>query len=410
MNPPEGLTPADPRLLAYALGEISDAAELARLDAAVGADPALRDAVAQHRELSARLGTMFVCEPLPYVNPDVIVSRTLASDSSSVSSHRRRSGGLGGSSHRIELPTTRRSPMLFGMGAAVAACVAAVFLFRSDESLSVPEVSRSASLATTSEVGASELNFSPAAARSVAALATALPALPGVGSGAFSSASTGPVSLRAGAATDYTEAFVREVTHGRRPPPEFTRLDGLVNTFVAGRSTFAGSRPVKIDAALTDAPWNPERRLLRVTVYAKGVAGDVAARRASAEIRFDPEAVKSWRILGYRDGSAGSATASLRAGQAVTTLYEIEPMPGVASGVFADVAVRYSRVDRDARDVESATVFVADRKSLTDTDSDTRFASGLAAYALNLGEDPAGALVAAAGDDAVRLDFAKLVR
>lgn len=412
MNHQEGISVTDPRLLAYALGEVADPAELARLEVAVAADPTLRDAVEQHRLISADLGTMFAREPLPYVNTDAIVARALGDEATTTPSSRRRSGGLGGSTGRIELSTTRRAPILFGFGAAAAACVAAFFFLRpAPGSLTDGPVTQLASEPKSDE-SSGDVHFSPTnAPRTLASLAAGLPVLPGVGSGVFNSASHGPVSLRAGAASAYTEAFVRDVTRGRRPPPEFTRLDGLVNTFVAGRSVFPGTRPVKVEAALTDAPWDSARRVLRVTVYAKGVAGEVAARRAGAEIRFDPAAVKSWRVLGYRDGSTASTTASLRAGTAVTTLYEIEPVAGSTNAdIVADVAVRYSRVDRNEREVESVTVFASDRKALADTDSDTRFAAGLAAYAMNLGADPAAGLVAAAGEDATRLAFARSVR
>lgn len=62
------ITPDDPRLTAYALGELEEA-ELAVVEAAVAADPDLKKEVEQIRALAGGLDAALASEPLPAVEP-----------------------------------------------------------------------------------------------------------------------------------------------------------------------------------------------------------------------------------------------------------------------------------------------------------------------------------------------------
>lgn len=64
------LTPDDPRLTAFALGELDDPAERAAIAAAVAADPVLQAAVDDIRRVASELETCFAAEPEPLSAPD----------------------------------------------------------------------------------------------------------------------------------------------------------------------------------------------------------------------------------------------------------------------------------------------------------------------------------------------------
>lgn len=392
------ITPDDPRLAALALGDIRDAAERAALESAVAADPALAAAVAEHRKIAAGLRTAFRREPLPFVNPETIASRAISEAPARRTA--RRSGGLGGSVERIERTGTKRFlfPALVGLAAA---CVALVIAGRPAETETItasaparPGVPMHATVVTTN-----------AAALSSRALAGMLPGLRESGAG-FRPAGRASVALSAPHAREYLAAITREYAAGRRVDAGALRVDGLVNAFVSARPLAPSRRPVLVEAVLTDAPWNAEHRLLRVTVRAQGSADAVVARNAGATLDFDAAGVKRWRILGH-EGRAPGATVALRGGDTVTTLYEIEPAAGDA---VATVALRYSPVVGKASETVEVVVKAGDRRALAATDADTRFAAALAAFALNLGDRPAEALARAAGDDAERRSFAAIVK
>ncbi len=402
------LTPDDPRLTALALGEISDPAERAALEKQVADDPALRAALDSARRLTDGLRESLAAEPLPFVNPAAIAAKAMGGAPAAT---RRRTSALGGSisAPRATTDGDARSRLVTfcGLGAAAAACLAVFVATRS------PHEAREATdalVAAGAPAAPAPLVVLPSASRNdLGYLAKLLPGLPGAGA-AFRPAGRAPLSLSASGARAYAAAFSRELVAGRRPAPSRTRVDGLVNAFIAGHRSPAGARPVQIEAALTDAPWNPANRLLRVTVRAHGATGEIVARNASASVDFDAAGVKSWRLLGHNGATAPTSGVALRAGESVTTLYEIEPGADSTDAPLGRVTVRYARADKSGADLAEVKLNASQRASLADTDADTRFAAGLAAYALNPGENTAAALAVAAGSDPERRAFAACAR
>lgn len=393
------ITPDDPRLVALALGDIADPAERAALSAAVAADPALAAAVAEHRRMAGALKKAFAREPLPFANPAAVAARAVSGEPARRPA-RRASGGSLSVIGREKPDTLRWAP--FAVAAGLAACVALVVVSRQPET--------GVSVATVPVEKRTPVAMNPVrpadATFSARALAGILPGLRDA-DGAFRPAGRAPLALSAAHAKDYAVALSRELASGRRLAAGTLRVDGLVNAFVTARPVAPGNRPVLVETALTDAPWDASRRLLRVTVRAQGTAGETVARNAVASVDFDAAGVKSWRVLGHEGKVAAIAGASLRAGETVTTLYEITPAAG---DTVARVALRYSPVAGNGAETVAVPVKSADRRVLVATDADTRFAAALAAYALNLGDSPASALAAAAGDDADRKAFAALAR
>jgi hypothetical protein len=404
MNHAAPLTPDDPRLLALALGEIIDPAERASLEALVAGSPDLRAAYEAHRNLAGDLRAAFATEPVPFVNPATIVAKATGEAAPS-RPERRRTSGLGGSlvGTRSSKSDTNRWIAFGGVAAAAAACVAIFLSVRS------PQGATSA-VAGNNPVAPTGLTFRvPSSRPDFSTLALAMPGLSGAGND-FRPAGRAPLALSAPNARAYAAAFTRELADGRRPADTRIRLDGLVNAFIAARPIAPGAKPVLLETALTDAPWNPAHRILRVTVRAQGAPGEVVAMNAAAAVDFDAVSVKSWRVLGHKGTVAAPTTVALRGGETVTTLYEIEPTAASGSAPLVNIAVRYARADKSGADVAMATLTEENRKALADTDSDTRFAAGLAAYAMNLGENPVSGLALAAGDDAERRAFAALAR
>lgn len=400
------IAPDDPRLTALALGEIHDPAERAALEAQIAADPALSETLRARRRFANDLRGALSREPVPFVNPAGIAARAMGE----TTPPRRRTAVLGGSlgGPRCTPADERRSRLLTfgGFAAAAAACVALALLSRPAPT---KETSPLVADKRPAETGPALPAILTASGGDLATLAGRMPGLPGAGAG-FHPAGRAPLALSAPGARAYAAAFSRELAAGRKPAAGRTRLDGLVNAFIAARPMPAGARPVHIETALTDTPWNPDHRLLRVTVRAHGAPGEIVARNASASVDFDPAGVKSWRILGHSGLFSAPDYVALRGGETVTTLYEIEPAAGAPEARLATVSVRYARSDRTGADTASDELNASHRRPLSATDADTRFAASLAAYALNLGDNPAAGLALAAGDDPDRREFAARAR
>lgn len=402
------LTPDDPRLLALALGEIHDAELRRSLEAAVAADPALVSAYAELRAFSETLRTGLAREPLPFTDPAAVAARAMAAPAGGSPALRRRgAGGLGGSvsdKAAVVSGSSRPRTIAFGLvGLAAAACLAVMVLSQNKAGSAGGNLSKVA--ANTEATSPDERGFfSISGLKSdLASTSAALPSLEGAGAD-FVAAGRAPLALSAPVARGYLAAFSRELEAGRRPEVSRIRVDGLVNAFIGARPEAPGSRSVLVESVLTDAPWDTTHRLLRVTVRAQGAPGAIVAKNAVAAVDFDPAVVNTWRVLGYTGSAKAPESVALHGGDTITTLYELTLNPA-ASGKVADIAVRYSRPGRPAESVAYA-LRDTDRRVFAEADADTRFAAGLAAYAMNLGENPVAKLAAYAGDDEARRKFA----
>lgn len=106
------LLPEDPKLTAYALGEL-DAAEHAEVEAAVRADPALQAAVAEIRALTGQLSTVLAHEPL---------AAPLTQETTMTPVVKRKRGTL------LKFPQ-----LYFVIGGLAAACFAVVLAVKNEE-------------------------------------------------------------------------------------------------------------------------------------------------------------------------------------------------------------------------------------------------------------------------------------
>lgn len=403
------LTPDDPRLLALALGEIHDAELRRSLEAAVAADPELVAAYDDLRAFSGKLSTGLAREPLPFVDPAAVTARAMAAPAGGSPALRRRgAGGLGGSvsdKAAVVSGSSRLRTIAFGaVGLSAAACLAVMVLSQNNPGAAGGKASKVAANVEDSAYGKPGV-FSISGPKSdLAATSAALPSLEGAGA-TFAAAGRAPLALSAPGARGYLAAFSRELEAGRRPEISRIRVDGLVNAFIGARPEAPGSRPVLVESVLTDAPWDATHRLLRVTVRAQGAPGGIVAKNAVAAVDFDPAVVATWRVLGYTGSPKAPEAVALHGGDTVTTLYELT-LTGAAGDKVADIAVRYARVDRPAAESVAFALRVSDHRAFAEVDADTRFAAGLAAYAMNLGENPVAKLAAYAGDDAARRKFA----
>ncbi|MFA5057835.1 MAG: von Willebrand factor type A domain-containing protein [Opitutaceae bacterium] len=135
------LNPDDPRLTAYALGELEDD-ERVRIEAAVAADPALQAAVQEIRATAGRLSAALEAEPLPQPEPRV---------------HHE-------AYHTVRPARVFRFPY-WGMAAlAAAACLTLVFILRELPVASKEARQRDAALAGQTAAQPSEVEKASAAA------------------------------------------------------------------------------------------------------------------------------------------------------------------------------------------------------------------------------------------------------
>jgi len=126
------------------------------------------------------------------------------------------------------------------------------------------------------------------------------------------------------------------------PPPDSVRIEQMLNAFhyddpAPASEAFAGS------VQSGPCPWERGHLLARVAIKAREVpGGGPVAEDVRVQVRFNPNRVASYRLLGYDLASAaGPDGATATSGQAAVALYEVVPTPGSGSDEALTVAVEY---------------------------------------------------------------------
>lgn len=270
--------PDDPQITAFALGEIDDAAEVKRIEAAVAASPELREAVDSIRATSAALSQALAAEPAPEMT---------SADKAALQAH--------ASPPKPEAKRSRPLLTLFKVlgASAVLGIIASIFIptvgrVRESARMS-PERSAERQAYYQRMIEAEQLgtrgyydDAQDIRARSEPWNTDAFDPIIEAG---FRSPMVEPLSTLSIDVDTASYAKVREfIMRGQLPPPDAVRLEELINYFPyqdspPARSPAEGGDPFAVHVEQASAPWASEHRLLRVNL--KGYELPWADRPAS---------------------------------------------------------------------------------------------------------------------------------
>lgn len=413
MSPIEKISPDDPRLTAYALGEMA-AEERAEFERRLEQDAEARALVGEIRALAATLEPALAAEPAPAAGP--VVARRSA-------------------------PVLRFPQAYFAAAGLVAACFGVYFIVHERRASSEPEgltvqhvaAEKSAGSMAGGADGLADADAEPMAA-GTAARASGREAFqlvadkPGVAERFFSTAeaatSTFPLRVGRGSLAE-VRALLRR---GARPAREIVHVAELINAFNYAWPEAAPEEALVTLLEETASPWSPGHRLVRVGVKGAGPAGVVAVREARVRVDFNPACVRAWRLIGFeQDGAAvgvdGLATGeTLRGGDTVTALYEVLPAENAGRGddrTLLTLALQYRSGD-GAQERSVTRRLASDGAAFARASADMKFIAAVAAFGLHLRESPLQAPVPVeemaawaaegAGRDAVRAEWVDLMR
>jgi Ca-activated chloride channel family protein len=330
-------SPDDPKLTAYALGEIEDAAERAAIEAALRDDPAARAIVDEIRATAAQLEAALAAEPMP-------VAAQAAGRGGAVAPVGENDAARAPRPQEHPKRTARKSKVLrfpqlyYLMGGLAAACFALLLAFAPERPiterhfyteipLSPPEgapqdASAPAMVALPSselehqmiageEKAAREQQLATARAREFAKDVSRLVSKRRAGlamqqtvvtplmmasadantesyafrpESDFLSARENPLSTFSADVDTASYANVRRfLDSGRLPPPDAVRIEELLNYFPYRYAPPAGDAPFAASMEVADAPWAPAHRLVRIGLKGREVA---AAERGAANLVF----------------------------------------------------------------------------------------------------------------------------
>ena len=357
MSPFEKISPDDPRLTTFALGEM-EPAERAEFEKRLQQDADARAIVAGITGTAHHLGVALAHEPVPTFAPVSIEPAVSALDRE----YSRREGGMG--------KMLRFPQLYFTISGLAAACFAVAFLIWQTRR----EPLHYYTAVELTQSGPADSTKAKAAAEGGAGLEVGLqPATLGAEGGAasldkgerdnaFLTAKGSPVSTFPIKTGTVSYGNVRHfIEHGQRPTPESVRIEELVNYFpyqysppedlaedrevqtVASVELKSATLPFAAHLEVASAPWAPEHRLVRIGLKGREVQqlsatnapgrSMIIAKDVKLQVEFNPAQVQAYRLIGYENRMSPKEQVNaekidageINAGHTVTALYEIVP-------------------------------------------------------------------------------------
>lgn len=415
MDQPEKIPPDDPRLTAYALGEL-EAEERAVIERVLRHDAVARAQVEEIRTAMDTLGAALAAEEAPAAT--VTVPAPPAGEPP------------------LRAKILRFPQLYFTAAGLAAACFGIYFVLHeagqlpggADPAQTVRHVAAERPAVTAAADAADrESSMRAAAPAPVAAKIQLVSVEPGLSEQFFSTGEHGssvfPLRLGRGSL-----AAVRDqLRRGIRPARPLVHVAEMINGFNYQWPEPEAGEPLAVLLEETAAPWTPEHRLVRVGVKGAGRSGAVAALNASVRVDFNPDRVQAWRLVGFeRDEAAAGVRGrdrgeTIRGGETVTALYEILPAVGGPAEDPSLLRLRLTyRDETSGAERELVRRLPAGRGAFAAASRDMKFIAAVAAFGLELRESPLrvpadlGTIAewaeAGAGGDPERQEFADLVR
>lgn len=186
------------------------------------------------------------------------------------------------------------------------------------------------------------------------------------------------------------------------PPKEAVRIEEMLNYFPYEYEGPAKDSvdPIAPHVEISECPWHPEHRLVRIGLKAKTPVNDV-----KVQVEFNPAKASEYRLIGYENRLLAKEdfinnrkeAGGMAAGQAVTALYEVVPAAqssaigaaarGEAGDQLFTLRLHYKEPDGNASKLMEVPV-TDSGKGLIASTADFRFAAGVAEFGMILRGSP----------------------
>jgi hypothetical protein len=377
------ISPDDPRLTAYALGEL-EGDERAQFDAAAHHDPRVRAAIAEIRAVASRLQVALAKEPTGVGLEPALLFQSAQAEYQRSQAARPAARQTTYADDPYRRRKVARFPYLLVTSLA-AACFAMVMALNNSVpgSRAPAETLRGSSgaVATSAPPRENDMGFTLSrnekefAERPVArkdAKATEPDAIAGRGKSGppvfytppgeayvssapdrFSRVQNSPLSSFGIAVDTASYTNVRRfLENGQRPPRDAVQIEGLINYFHFNYTEpKSADEPIGATTEVAAAPWNPAHRLVRIGVRGRETPEarqqTTVAEDVNLQVDFNPAVAQAYRLIGYENASRKNDNADktesateMGAGQSVTALYEVVPVgaAGPDKAVSSEVA------------------------------------------------------------------------
>ncbi|MBI2515642.1 MAG: von Willebrand factor type A domain-containing protein [Opitutae bacterium] len=382
MNP-NPLSPRDPRLTAYALGEM-EPAERDEFERLLQGDAAARATAEEIRATAGLLGTALAHESAVATEPKMNLAEiTAQAKTRDFYAPKRQPGQL------------LRFPQLYYVTAGLAAaCFAVFFVVRESREQQALQAKKGLVVHTARERGVASASM-PVAMPAVADAATVrqlalLPAGASVEDRFFATAEAATSSFPLRVGRESYDEVRTQLQRGQRPARARVQVAEMINAFHYNCPEPQANEAFASVLEEAESPWSPGHRLVRVGLKGRDDAAGVLARDARVEVDFNPARVRAWRLIGFeRDGNTmgvrgGMTGDTMQAGDTVTALYEVVPADGSAPGAtLLTLSLHYTEpASGEARTYERT--LAAGTTAFENASADFKFAAAVASFGLRL--------------------------
>ncbi|PYJ41192.1 MAG: hypothetical protein DME80_14135 [Verrucomicrobia bacterium] len=136
----------------------------------------------------------------------------------------------------------------------------------------------------------------------------------------------------------YSEVL-QSINAGILPPRDTVRIEQMINYFNYDYPGPSADEPFSVNVDVVSCPWEQSHRLVRIGLKGRKASSDVhganiIARDTKIDIEFNPVRVGSYRLIGYdrrslqgeNSNREGARDHGIAAGYTVTALYELVPV------------------------------------------------------------------------------------
>jgi len=140
------------------------------------------------------------------------------------------------------------------------------------------------------------------------------------------------------ASASYSEVL-QSINAGVLPPKNTVRIEQMINYFNYNYPGPARGEPFSVNVDVVSCPWEQSHRLVRIGLKGREALRDVhganvIARDTKIDVEFNPVRVGSYRLIGYdrrslqgeNSNKEGPRDNGIAAGYTVTALYELVPV------------------------------------------------------------------------------------
>ncbi|PYJ05220.1 MAG: hypothetical protein DME95_04940 [Verrucomicrobia bacterium] len=136
----------------------------------------------------------------------------------------------------------------------------------------------------------------------------------------------------------YSEVL-QSINAGILPPKNTVRIEQMINYFNYDYPGPLAEEPFSVNVDVVSCPWEQSHRLVRIGLKGRKASSDVhganvIAKDAKIDVEFNPVRVGSYRLIGYdrrslqgeNSNREGARDHGIAAGYTVTALYELVPV------------------------------------------------------------------------------------